>query len=179
MNMRKFALVLLLLSFNCLAGDWSVVETIMAKRQTQTTSKMKLTPDSVQAMQSFLKSIPQGELTALKELQQTMPKTTLELLFAIQSRGMSKQEAQNMAEYLQGVPQVYHINNVPAFDENTSHIIGREWHEIDYSGEGMTWQKQQAKYAPYGITDFKTVANLKKFFPVESRLPYFRAIYDK
>ena len=37
-------------------------------------------------------------------------------------------------------------------------IIGREWHEIDYSGESMTWQKQKIKYAPYGISNFKTLS---------------------
>ena len=40
---------------------------------------------------------------------------------------------------------------------NTSHIIGRNWWEINYSGENMTWQGQKTKYAPYGITDFKSV----------------------
>jgi len=175
--MPKFALVLLLLTFNCSAEDWLAVETIMLKRQTQTSLKMKLTPEKVAALQSFLQSTSTGELKALRDLQKILPKTTLELLFSVQERGVSKQEAEKMALYLQTVPTVYHIKKIDAFDENTSHIVGREWHEIDYSGEGMTWQKQKAKYAPYGITDFKTVANLKKFFPVESRLPYFVKAY--
>jgi hypothetical protein len=55
--------------------------------------------------------------------------------------------------------------------------MGRQWHEIDYSGEGMTWEKQKAFYAPYGIDHFKSLACLEEFFKVESQLPYFRKIY--
>ncbi len=101
-----------------------------------------------------------------------------ELLFAIQARGLDKQEAEKIAAYLQHVPKEYHIHKVAKFDENTSHIIGREWHEIDYSGEGMTWEGQKAKYKSYGITNFKSVTNLKKFFPVESQLAYFKQVYN-
>ena len=54
-------------------------------------------------------------------------------------------------KYLQELIEYYNFQNVAAFDENTSHIIGRQWHEIDYSGEGMTWQGQKAKYARYGV----------------------------
>ncbi|KIJ88837.1 hypothetical protein [Rickettsia asembonensis] len=82
-----------------------------------------------------------------------------------------------MAKYLQELVGFYNFQNVAAFDENTSHIIGRQWHEIDYSGESMTWQGQKAKYARYDITDFKSVDCLKKFFKVESKLPYFTKIY--
>ena len=37
-------------------------------------------------------------------------------------------------------------------------------------------EKQQLKYKPYGITNFKTLDNLTKFFPVEAELPYFKKI---
>ncbi|MCC8461964.1 MAG: hypothetical protein LN546_02045 [Rickettsia endosymbiont of Ecitomorpha arachnoides] len=106
-----------------------------------------------------------------------MPKTTLELLIAINERGLDIKEADLMAKYLQGLIASYNFQNIAAFDENTSHIIGRDWHEIDYSGEGMTWQGQKAKYARYDIIDFKSVDRLKKFFTVESKLPYFTKIY--
>ncbi|MEY4463852.1 MAG: hypothetical protein RLZZ81_823 [Pseudomonadota bacterium] len=82
-----------------------------------------------------------------------------------------------MAKYLQEFIKSYNFQNVAAFENNTSHIIGRQWHEIDYFGEGMTWQGQKAKYAPYGIVGFKSVDCLKKFFQVESKLPYFAKIY--
>lgn len=77
-----------------------------------------------------------------------------------------------MATYLHTVPEKFSVKNINVFDENTSHIIGREWSEIDYGGEGMTWEKQQKKYKPYDVNNFKSLDNLTKFFPVESELPY-------
>ena len=85
--------------------------------------------------------------------------------------------AEEMAQYLYEPTGLFQFEKLFAFDENTSHIIGRDWQEIDYSGEGMTWQKQQAVYQPYGIVNFKSVIYLKKFFPVESKLPYFKKTY--
>ncbi|MBN8828167.1 MAG: hypothetical protein J0H68_05620 [Sphingobacteriia bacterium] len=46
-----------------------------------------------------------------------------------------------MALFLNEIVIKYDLKNIEAFDENTSHIIAKEWHEIDYSGENMTWQK--------------------------------------
>jgi hypothetical protein len=103
--------------------------------------------------------------------------TPSEVLMAVSKRGLDLKEAEKMAEYLVAVVNAFRFSNAAAFDENTSHIIGREWSEIDYSGESMTWQKQQAKYRPYGIENFKSLECLKKFIPVESRLPYFKKIY--
>lgn len=107
----------------------------------------------------------------------TLPKTTLELLMAVQSRMLPLSEAEKMAGYLEEIVGKFNFKNPRAFDENTSHIIGREWHEIDYAGENMTWQKQKLKYQVYNIDNFKTLENLTKFFPVESKLPYFKKIY--
>ena len=83
-----------------------------------------------------------------------------------------------MAAYLTLIFQKFDFQNPKPFDENTSHIIGREWCEIDYSGENMTWEKQQQKYSPYGIQNFKSAEMLEKFFPIEATLPYFRKIYN-
>ena len=82
-----------------------------------------------------------------------------------------------MADYLRKLVKEFQFQNVGAFDENTSHIIGRDWHEIDYSNEGMTWQKQKAHYAPYGIKNFKSQEYLVNFFSVDSKLPYFKKTY--
>jgi len=114
----------------------------------------------------------------LLTLKKIMPKTTTELLMATYNRGVSTNEAEKMAAYLIDQVKYFHFKNLSAFDNNTSHIIGREWHEIDYSGENMTWQDQKKKYAAYGITNFKLLENLKKYIPVESKLPYFNKIYQ-
>ncbi len=122
---------------------------------------MMLSKEKAKSLINYLNTLKPNELIKLQALQKTLPKTATELLFAIATRGLDKIEAEKMAAFMQKVPTQYQIQKVSYFDENTSHIIGREWHEIDYSGEGMTWQVQKAKYKPYGITNFKTLSNLK------------------
>jgi hypothetical protein len=174
----------MIVNFNCFGHDissmpyqWSPLKKIMVLRHEQVESKMKLTAQQIDTLIDYLKTLDSRDLSRLQKLQKVLPKTTLELLFAIQSRGLDKNEAEKMAIYLKQMHNEYHIKNITAFDENTSHIIGREWQDIDYSGEGLTWEGQKAKYASYGITNFKTLDNLKKFFPVESKLPYFDQTY--
>lgn len=182
----SFSLIIMLFSnavvanneaFNMqLPSAWNKFGTILQARYEQPQTKMKLSQAQLNSFISFLENLTQPTPELLK-LQVILPKTTLELIRAIESRGVTLVEAEKMAAYLQTVSARFSIKNVAAFDENTSHIIGREWSEIDYGGEGMTWQKQQLKYKPYGITNFKTLENLTKFFPVESKLPYFKKVY--
>ncbi len=157
-------------------GAWLRLKPILLARVNQKTPKMKLSLEQATSFAHFLTQLS-TPLPELQNLQQTLPKTTLELLRAIYERNLAAAEADKMAAYLSHLQNEFKFQNLGAFDENTSHIIGREWPEIDYSGEGMTWQKQQQKYLPYGITDFKSVAVLTKFFRVESTLPYFKKIY--
>jgi hypothetical protein len=166
------------LSFT-LGGEnpWTELEPILRARVQQSSPKMKLKPAEAEELRVFLTEQLYAITPHLTRLKLTLPKTTLELLMAVNRRGLEITEAEKMAEYLQSVLQEFQFSNPGAFDENTSHIIGREWSEIDYSGEGMTWQKQKAKYKPYGIDHFKSVECLKKFIPVESRLPYFKKAY--
>ena len=159
-----------------LPEQWQNLCSVLESRVAQTAKKMKLQESNAKSLEQFLSSTNYNFIY-LSELQNFLPKTTLELLIAINERSLDKKEADLMAKYLQGLIESYNFQNVAAFDENTSHIIGRDWHEIDYSGEGMTWQGQKAKYAPYDITNFKSVERLKKFFAVESKSPYFTKIY--
>lgn len=159
-----------------LPSAWIPLKPILIGRISQQKPKMKLSLAEANSFGVFLDTL-QPEPQELMRLQQTLPKTTLELLMSIQKRDVSLDEAQRMGSYLETVIADYKLQNITAFDENTSHIIGREWHEIDYSGENMTWQNQQKKYAPFGITNFKTLENLVKFFEVESKLPYFNKLY--
>jgi hypothetical protein len=158
-----------------LPQHWQKLCGILSTRVTQTQPKMKLEESEAAGLESFLKS--PHNFPNLERLQAVLPKTTLELLMAIQNRGLSGVEAELMARYLKKIIDVFQFKNSAAFDENTSHIMGRQWHEIDYSGEGMTWEKQKAFYAPYEIDHFKSLACLEKFFKVESKLPYFKKIY--
>ncbi|MGX6960567.1 MAG: hypothetical protein ACIPMY_05065 [Rickettsia endosymbiont of Pentastiridius leporinus] len=182
--MIRFLIIIisLLLSKAVLAKDcnlpnqWQKLCPILEARIEQTAKKMKLQESNAESLEQFLNSTDYNFIY-LSELQNFLPKTTLELLIAINERGLDIKEADLIAKYLQELIDSYDFQNIAAFDENTSHIIGRDWREIDYSGEDMTWQGQKAKYAPYGVTDFKSVECLKKFFAVESKLPYFTKIY--
>ncbi len=178
----RFLIITLFLTQTAIARDcslpnqWHKLCSILNLRVKQTARKMKLQESSVKSLEKFLNATNYN-FVYLPILQNNLPKTTLELLIAINKSGLDIKEADLMAKYLQELVGFYNFQNVAAFDENTSHIIGRQWHEIDYSGEGMTWQGRKAKYARYGITDFKSVDCLKKFFKVESKLPYFTKIY--
>lgn len=173
-----FILVKPVMSRQCnLPEQWQKLCPVLQARIEQPVSKMKLQEAETQQFENYIKNM-HTKFLYLPRLQSLMPKTTTELLMAIYKRGLDKSEADKMAHYLIEQVKFYKFKNLAAFDNNTSHIIGREWYEIDYSGESMTWQKQQQKYAPYGIVNFKSLKCLQKFFPVESRLPYFNKLYQ-
>lgn len=157
--------------FAKLPKTWTPLSPVLVARMEQSTLKMKLSEDDVNGIITYLNNM-QAPTPELVKLQAKLPKTALELLRAAQSRGVDLSEAENMATYLYGLVDKFQFKHINKFDENTSHIIGREWQEIDYSGENMTWEKQQLKYQPYGIVNFKSRAQLERFFPIESKLSY-------
>jgi hypothetical protein len=138
---------------------------------------MRLTPDegarAAVYVLSDLRSMP-----ACEALSRIMPKTAIEILRSVHERDVSRLAAEGMSVHLRRLHDSMKMRNPKPFDENTSHVIGREWHEIDYSGEGMSWQSQKRFYLRYGITDLKSAENLRKLFEVESRMPYFSRIYQ-
>lgn len=162
----------------CTISDkWQSLCKVLESRVEQSLFKMKLQESEAQLLEHYIQTTPYN-CVFLHKLQYKMPKTTTELWMAIYKRGLKMSEAEKMAEFLMVEVDFYNFKNLSDFDNNTSHIIGREWDEIDYSGESMTWQKQKEKYAPYGISHFKSLECLKKFFPVESKLPYFNKVYQ-
>jgi hypothetical protein len=137
---------------------------------------MKLTPDEgLNAARYVLMDIQ--SMPGCYALSKKMPKTSIEIMRAVNERNVSRTEAEAISAYLLRLHDSMRMKNPRPFDENTSHVIGREWHEIDYTGEGMSWQSQKKFYTRYGITDLKTVENVRKLFQVESKLPYFSRIY--
>ncbi len=182
----KYAVLLftvIFININCYADgckligtEWSGFCEILQKRVTQTKQKMKISPLVKSEFEEFLLTSKENFI-CIQNLQKILPKTSIEILMAVRFRGVSHIEAEKIAEYLEEITAGFNFENPSAFDENTSHIIGRNWAEIDYSGEGMTWQGQMQKYKKHNITNFKTLENIRKFFPVESKLPYFSKIY--
>jgi hypothetical protein len=159
-----------------LTDQWQDLCPILENRVTQQSAKMKLQRADMEYFEEFINS-KKYEFTEVYQLKQILPKTSVELIRSVGFRGVDYNQAELIAKYLQNLVKTCEFGNIATFDNNTSHIIGRQWHEIDYSGEEMTWQKQKEKYAKYGIINFNTIENIEKFFPVESRLPYFNKLY--
>jgi hypothetical protein len=150
---------------------------IIARRVTQQRRKMKLTEDEAQLVaQELLQELP--GLARVRALSEAMPKASIELVRSTRERGVPGAEAERIAIYLLEVRTQLAMDNPTPFDENCSHVVGREWQDIDYRDEGMTWQRQQSIYLPKGVPNFKTVANIRQFFRVESNAPYFQKLYQ-
>lgn len=159
------------------AAGFPMLADILSVRVTQTRRKMKLTDDeAARTALALIDELPVMPRT--RTLLELMPKASIELVRSIRERGVSRDEAERMAEFLLEVRTSLAMDNPTPFDENCSHVVGREWQDIDYRDEGMTWQKQQAIYAPRGVPDFKSVANLRQFFRIESKAPYFQKLYQ-
>jgi hypothetical protein len=164
------------------AGGWlreagyPEVARVIETRVAQAKPKMKLELEQglrvARYLHEALPSMPEAHA-----LSRTMPKTVVELVRSTYERGVSAGEAEAMARYFSHLLTHLKPQNLPALDENCSHVVGREWHEIDYSGEPLTWEKQKRVYTPQGIPHFKDAATLERFFRVESRAAYFNKLY--
>ena len=159
------------------AAGFPTLADILSVRVTQTRRKMKLTDEeAARAALALIDELP--AMPHARKLLELMPKATVELVRSVRERNVARDEAERMAEYLLEVRASLAMDNPAPFDENCSHVVGREWQDIDYRDEGMTWQKQQAIYAPKGVADFKSVTNLRQFFRIESKAPYFQKLYQ-
>jgi hypothetical protein len=157
-------------------ADLGAAADIVEARVAQSRRKMKLElPEGLTAARALLSLLP--NLPESRRLLATMPKATVELVRGISERGVPQDEAERIARYLLELHDALAMENPKPLDENTSHVICREWHEIDYRDEGMTWEKQQSIYAPRGVPNFKTEASFRTFFRIESQAPYFKKLY--
>jgi hypothetical protein len=158
------------------ARGFASVTAVVDERVRQERRKMKLTPEEGAKAAGYLAD----ELPAMPrthELSAVMPKTAVELVRSVRERNVTRAEAESMADYLATLRAALKLGNPEPFDENCSHVVGREWHEIDYRGEGMTWENQKRVYARHGVTSFRDRDNLERFFRIESTAPYFRKLY--
>jgi hypothetical protein len=95
----------------------------------------------------------------------------------VEERGVPEGDAEALAAYLVRATRVLRCQNLAQLDTNHSHVIGRRWQEIDYTGEGTTWQARRDHWARYGVLDFRTAAHVHRYFVAESKLAYFKRIY--
>jgi hypothetical protein len=157
-------------------GSGAAAEVIEA-RVKQPQPKMKLTPEQGAKVAAAARAaLPKRPLA--RALLAIMPKTTVELVRAVDERDVPEADAEAIAGYMARLMATMKPENPAPLDENSSHVIGRHWHEIDtYQYEGMSWERQKKIYAPRGIPDFRTEAHVKRFFEVESKAPYFQKLY--
>jgi hypothetical protein len=157
--------------------SFSALNDIIARRVAQSKTKMKLTPDEGRLAEGYLRSDLPLMPTA-SALAGRMPKTTIEIIRAIHERNVTREDAEGMAAYLNRMLDSMHLSKLDTFDDCCSHVLGRRWDQIDYSGEGQSWQSQERLYSSRGAPDLLTAEHVRKYFAVESRMPYFRRIFN-
>jgi hypothetical protein len=148
---------------------------VIARRTAQPAPKMRLPDASAFATARALVTL--AKRPAVCSLHAVMPRSTVELVRASVERDVGLDELDRIATYLVRVATVLDFERAGVFDENHSHVTGRDWPEIDYSGEGMTWQGQRAYWRPRGVESFKRAAFIHAYFIGAERLPHWKRVY--
>ena len=149
---------------------------VIERRIAQRSPKMKLTAvEGQRAARALQEQLARS--AALRRLAALMPKSSIELARAVAERGLPASEADAIADYLGQLVAALDFANLGQFDENHSHVTGRRWHEIDYSGEPMTWRGQKRYWSARGVGDFRSVKNIEAYMRQASKMRYFRRIY--
>lgn len=157
------------------ARDLETAADVISRRVAQTTPKMRLAEADAHAAAIALLAL--ADRAPIRELHGVMPRSTIELARAVRERGISIAEADAIATYLVAVVAALRFQRLAVFDENHSHVIGREWHEIDYTGEGMTWQSQREDWLPKGVVSFERASYIHAYFVGAERLPHWARVY--
>jgi hypothetical protein len=148
----------------------------LAARVAQRGPKMKLSHAAAgAAAAALLRRLP--SMPSARALHAVMPRSLVELIRAVEERGVPPVDAEALAAYLLRFTRTLRFANLAQLDENHSHVIGRRWPEIDYTGEGTTWQARRDHWSRLGVDDFRTAAHVHRYFVAESKLGYFRRIY--
>ncbi|MCI0503528.1 hypothetical protein L0Y65_02345 [Candidatus Micrarchaeota archaeon] len=150
---------------------------IIARRVAQSRAKMKLTPEEGELAMSYLRS-DLASSQSIGALASRMPKTTIELLRAMHERGVTREDAEGIAGYLNRMLDSMRLSKVDTFDTCCSHVLGRRWSQIDYSGERLDAASQERSYASRGVPDLLTSEHVRRYFAVESKMPYFRRLFN-
>jgi hypothetical protein len=149
---------------------------VIARRVAQRSPKMKLDPaQGARAARAALRHFARSP--QLRALESVMPRSAVELIRAIDERDLPAREADAIADYLEQLVEALDFARLDNFDRNHSHVTGRRWREIDYSGENMTWRRQKAYWAPRGVGDFRTVAHIDAYMRRAARMRHFTRVY--
>ncbi len=148
---------------------------VIARRVAQTRAKMRLSPEEGRAAAAALVAVADRE--AWRALHALMPRSTVELARAVAERGVPAADADEIARYLVRVVDALRFERLATFDDNHSHVTGRDWQEIDYSGEGMTWQGQKAYWVPRGVASFRKAEHIRAYFTAAERMEHWKRVY--
>jgi hypothetical protein len=154
---------------------FDVAADVIARRVAQRQPKMRLT--GAEALSAALALLAIADHESVRALHAAMPRTTVELARAVRERDLALDEAEDIARYLARVVEALSFERLDAFDENHSHVTGRAWHEIDYTGERMTWQGQRDYWEPRGVTSFTRAAHIHAYFVGAEQLPHWKRVY--
>ncbi len=148
---------------------------VIARRVAQRQPKMRLSESEALAAATALLELADRE--SFRALVAVMPRSTVELARAVRERGVPVDEASAIARYLVHVATTLAFERLAVFDDNHSHVTGREWHEIDYTGENMTWQGQRDYWTPRGVRSFETAADIHAYFVGAEKLRHWKRVY--
>lgn len=159
------------------AAGYAEPAVVIESRVAQTKRKMKLEAnEGLRVARYVAEDFPTMPETV--SLSRSMPKTAVELVRSVHERGVSPDEAEKMARYMARLSESLKPKNHAALDENTSHVIGRDWEDIDYRDENLDGAQQKRIYTAKGVAHFKDAATLEHFFRIESKVPYFAKVYQ-
>ena len=143
---------------------------------TNTKKKMKLTEDEAVKVATYLiLDLPQMPNTV--KLLEELPKASVEIVRGVNERDVAMDDAEAIADYLLRFLESMKLTHPHKFDENLSHVICREWHQIDYSDEGTSWRRVKPGFVRMGVEDFRTKESVEIYFTWESKQGFFKRIY--
>lgn len=148
---------------------------VIARRWAQRAPKMRLDGAAAEAAARAVLGLADRE--AFVALHRVMPRSTVELARSTVERGVAVADAEAIAGYLVRVVAALDFERRATFDDNHAHVTGRDWHQIDYAGEGMTWQGQRDYWVPRGVAGFKRAADIHAYFVGAERLSHWRRVY--
>lgn len=106
-----------------------------------------------------------------------LPETAVEILRGVHERGVDRKEAEKMAYYLYRFISWVGMRKRKSFDEYLAHIVGRDWNQIEYPVEGMTWQGQKKFYGQHDVPDLKTALHIHRYLKTERSRAHFKNIF--
>ncbi|MBT8491898.1 MAG: hypothetical protein KJO07_02460, partial [Deltaproteobacteria bacterium] len=155
---------------------------VVRRRVARTSPKMKLSPAQGRALERWIRAglgpglegrVARGTI----ELARVMPRSAVELLRAHHERGVSAPESLRIGRYLRRLVATVGFDGLERLDANHSHVIGRDWQQIDYSGERLDWRSQRRYWTRRGVPDFKKASHIHAYLTAASRFRYFRRLY--